>query len=60
MIIFKYAHLKSFNVKEGDYVSQKTVLGYMGSTGMSTGSHLHFEIKIDGQTIDPNQVLKFY
>ena len=59
-IIFKYAHLKSFNVKEGDYVSQQTVLGYMGSTGMSTGSHLHFEIKIDGQTIDPNQVLKFY
>lgn len=58
-VIFKYAHLKDFNVKEGDIVTQETVIGYMGSTGMSTGSHLHFEIKINGETVDPDQILEF-
>ena len=46
-------------VKEGDIVTQETVIGYMGSTGMSTGSHLHFEIKINGETVDPDQILEF-
>lgn len=59
-IIFKYAHLESLNVKENDLVTQESVIGYMGSTGMSTGPHLHFEIKVDGKNIDPNQFIKFY
>ncbi len=58
-VIFKYAHLKGFNVKEGDSVTCDSVIGYMGSTGMSTGSHLHFEIRINGCTVDPEQILKF-
>lgn len=42
-----YAHLKkgSLKVKVGDHVVQGTILGYMGSTGMSTGKHLHYEIR---------------
>lgn len=59
-VIFKYAHLNGFNVKEDDEVNFETVIGYMGSTGMSTGSHLHFEIRIDNKTVDPNEIIKFY
>lgn len=59
-VIFKYAHLKDFNVKVNDTVNHESVIGYMGSTGMSTGPHLHFEIKVNEETIDPNLLFKFY
>ena len=59
-VTFKYAHLQEINVKIDDEVNQETIIGLMGSTGMSTGPHLHFEIKIDGQTVDPNNIIKFY
>lgn len=59
-VIFKYAHLNGFNVKINDEVTQDSIIGYMGSTGMSTGSHLHFEIRIDNKTVDPNEIIKFY
>ncbi len=58
-VIFKYAHLNSISVKKGDNVSQASEIGKMGSTGMSTGSHLHFEIKINSRTVDPALILKF-
>lgn len=58
-VTFKYAHLNKINVKVGDNVKQGEVIGLMGSTGMSTGSHLHFEIKIRGNTVDPEKILKF-
>ena len=58
-VIFKYAHLNKIQVKEGDIVKQGDVIGLMGSTGMSTGPHLHFEIKINNRTIDPEKILSF-
>lgn len=53
-----YAHLSSVSVSVGDVVPQGSKLGVMGSTGRSTGTHLHFEVKKDGVTIDPLSVLK--
>lgn len=50
-----YFHLKrgSVTVKKGDLVARGDVIGYMGNTGNSTGAHLHFGMKIDGEWCDP-------
>ena len=48
-----YAHLKNVNVEKGADVKKKDVIGKVGSTGMSTGSHLHFAVTKDGVKIDP-------
>lgn len=55
-----YAHLSQRNVKVGDYVAQGDVLGITGSTGNSTGPHLHFEITEGGNRIDPLTYLTDY
>lgn len=52
-----YAHLSKINVKAGDKVDTNTIIGLMGSTGHSTGSHLHFEIRQNGITINPLSIL---
>lgn len=49
-----YGHLQSVSVNVGDYVSQGQVIGYIGSTGWSTGAHLHFEIRMNGVPQDPS------
>lgn len=49
----RYAHQKYLNVKVGDNVQKGDVLGYMGTTGNSTGNHVHFEIRLNGNTVDP-------
>jgi Meckel syndrome type 1 protein len=48
-----YAHLSSFETKSGDYVEVGQVIGRVGSTGNSTGPHLHFEVRENGRAVDP-------
>ncbi len=55
-----YAHMSSRSVSGGDYVNQGDVLGITGSTGISSGPHLHFEITENGQRIDPLTYLTGY
>lgn len=50
-----YAHLSSIAVQIGQEVQLDTTLGFQGSTGASTGTHLHFEIRVNGQAADPRQ-----
>lgn len=52
-----YGHLASISVKVGDVLETNTVVGYEGSTGVSTGPHLHFEIRVNGQATDPHQFI---
>jgi murein DD-endopeptidase MepM/ murein hydrolase activator NlpD len=52
-----YGHLAQAFVSVGDALAAGAPLGTVGSTGLTTGPHLHFEVRRGGQTIDPNQVL---
>ena len=52
-----YAHLRNVKVTSGQYLLAGDVLGLMGSTGNSTGCHLHFEVRVDGTTVDPMQYI---
>ena len=53
-----YGHLSAFarGLDEGSHVRQGQVIGYVGSTGLSTGSHVHYEILINGRFVDPMKV----
>ena len=53
----RYGHLNSFTVKPNDTVRRGQVIGYVGTTGRTTGAHLHYEILFNGQLLDPRQLL---
>ena len=54
-----YGHQSSIIVSVGQYVEQGQVIGYVGSTGNSTGPHLHFEVYQNGSTVDPKSFFSF-
>ena len=53
-----YGHLSASRVKKGQNVTQATVIGLVGSTGYSTGAHLHFTVYKNGRLVNPSSVLK--
>jgi murein DD-endopeptidase MepM/ murein hydrolase activator NlpD len=54
----RYGHLSEVNVKVGDAIKIGQVIGAVGSTGRSTGPHLHYETRIDGEAVDPQKFLR--
>lgn len=55
-----YAHLSKFRVRPGQTVLSGQVIGLGGSTGKSTGAHLHYEIRFKGNAIDPRSIINFH
>jgi murein DD-endopeptidase MepM/ murein hydrolase activator NlpD len=53
-----YAHLSKFSVVPGQEIRRGEILGYSGSTGRSTGPHLHFEVRVGGSPVNPYSYLK--
>lgn len=54
----RYGHLSRIAVRAGDRVKKGEVIGYMGSTGRSTGTHLHYEVRVDGRAVNPMPFLQ--
>ncbi len=53
-----YGHMSAFarGIDEGKRVRQGQVIGFVGSTGLSTGSHVHYEIRVNGRFVDPMRI----
>ena len=54
----RYAHMSETLVEEGQEIDKGAVLGRLGSTGRSTGPHLHYEVRVDGEPVDPERYLR--
>ena len=53
-----YGHMSSIAVSDGQYVKKGEIIGYVGSSGYSTGPHLHYEVIINGQDSDPMKLIR--
>ena len=53
----RYGHLSAFRAKAGDRIKRGDVIGLVGSTGRSTSSHLHYEVRVNGRLLNPLQLL---
>jgi murein DD-endopeptidase MepM/ murein hydrolase activator NlpD len=49
----RYGHLSRLNVAAGQFVHKGDVIGYVGTTGRSTGPHLHYEVRVAGEAVNP-------
>ena len=56
-IVTKFGHLSRFAVRNGQQVNRGDIIGYVGSTGRSTSSHLHYEIWVNDQLTNPMRLL---
>ena len=56
-IATRYGHLSSFNVRVGQKVKKQDIIGYVGATGRATSPHLHYEILVNGKTMNPLTLL---
>lgn len=54
----RYAHLSKINVKKGQRVSRGDLIGAMGNSGRSTGTHLHYEVRVGGKPVNPMTYIK--
>ena len=56
-IATRFGHLSGYNVGLGQRVKRGDVIGYVGATGRATSTHLHYEILLNGQPLDPLRLL---
>jgi murein DD-endopeptidase MepM/ murein hydrolase activator NlpD len=54
----RYAHLSQIDVEVGQPIRVGQIVGKVGSTGRSTGPHLHYETRVDGDAVDPQKFLR--
>jgi murein DD-endopeptidase MepM/ murein hydrolase activator NlpD len=59
-VVSVYCHMKKFAVELGDFVNKGDIIGYVGTTGRSTGPHLHFGVMLNGAAVDPKIFIKKY